>query len=292
MEMFELKYFLAVAQNENVNRAAESIHVSAGSLSKAISRLEEELQTQLFYKSGRGIKLTPEGEILKAKASEIVRLEEDAKLELMGHEAGSFTVTIASEEILQTSFGIDLAKKIRKLFPKARIQFLTDNDSDVLKRVADGEIHLAITSADVPQGLVSTVIAKAEFKTCAGKTHPLAKTKIVPVEKLLEHSFVSPEDFILGRIVKSSTTDGWRDDKFPRKISFKTGSLKMLENLIQDGLALGYLPDYYIENSSLVALKVSGCSYTCQQTIRLVAKDPTALGWLNSLWSTVLGRDR
>jgi DNA-binding transcriptional LysR family regulator len=287
MEMFELKYFLAVAQNENVNRAAESIHVSAGSLSKAISRLEEELQIQLFYKSGRGIRLTPEGELLKVKATEIIRLEEDAKIELMGHEAGSFNITIASEEILQTSFGIELARKIRKLFPKARIQFLTENDSDVVKRISDGEIHLAITSAEVPSGLVSKIIAKAEFKTCSGKTHPLAKLKVVPVEKLLEHSFVSPEDFILGRIVKSSTTDGWRDDKFPRKISFKTGSLKMLENLIQDGLALGYLPDYYIKETSLVPLKVTGCSYTCHQTIRLVAKDPSALGWLNTLWSEI-----
>lgn len=285
--MFELKYFLAVAQNENVNRAAESIHVSAGSLSKAISRLEEELQTQLFYKSGRGIKLTPEGELLKVKATEIVRLEEDAKLELMGHEAGSFNITIASEEILQTSFGIGIAKKIKSLFPKARIQFLTENDSDVVKRVADGEIHLAITSAEVTQGLASKVIAKADFKTCAGKSHPLAKLKVVPVEKLLEHSFVSPEDFILGRIVKSSTTDGWRDDKFPRKIAFKTGSLKMLENLIQDGMALGYLPDYYIKDTSLVPLKITGCSYTCQQTIRLVTKDPDALGWLSTLWSEI-----
>ncbi|MBK9040051.1 MAG: LysR family transcriptional regulator [Bdellovibrionales bacterium] len=68
MEIFELKYFLAVAQIENVNRAAQQINVSAGSLSKAISRLEEELQTPLFFKSGRGIRLTPEGMLLKKKA--------------------------------------------------------------------------------------------------------------------------------------------------------------------------------------------------------------------------------
>lgn len=283
--MFELKYFLAVAQTENVNKAADVAHVSAGSLSKAISRLEEELQVQLFYKSGRGIKLTPEGEILKKKASDILRMEEDTKLLLMGEEAGSFNVMIASEEILQTSFGIELVKKIKKHFPKARVRFLTGSDDDVLKRVGDGEVHLAITSSEVPQGLSSKIIAKTEFKTCAGKNHPLAKSKVVPVEKLLEHSFVSPEDFILGRIVKSTATDGWRDDKFPRKITYKTGSLRMLENLIQEGLALGYLPDYYIQDTGLIPLKITGCSYTCQQTIRLVTKDPKSLGWLSTLWS-------
>ena len=59
MEIFELGYFMAVAKIENVNKAAEDIHISAGSLSKAIARLEAELQTPLFFKSGRGIRLTP-----------------------------------------------------------------------------------------------------------------------------------------------------------------------------------------------------------------------------------------
>src|SRR5687767_6343456 len=102
MEMFELRYFMAVAATENVNRAATEIHVSPGSLSKAISRLEEELQTPLFFKSGRGIRLTPEGKLLKKRASHILQLEEDAKFELKGKETGSLNIQISSEEILQT----------------------------------------------------------------------------------------------------------------------------------------------------------------------------------------------
>ncbi|MNL10470.1 hypothetical protein D3C87_1312690 [compost metagenome] len=57
-----------------------------------------------------------------------------------------------------------------------------------------------------------------------------------------------------------------------------------MENLIGDGLALGYMPDYFIENPDLIPLKVTGCPYTCHQTIRVIAKDPTALTWLNKLW--------
>ncbi len=59
MEIFELRYLLAVAQNENVHRTSEGLNVSPGSLNKAISHLEDELGVSLFYKQGRNIRLTP-----------------------------------------------------------------------------------------------------------------------------------------------------------------------------------------------------------------------------------------
>lgn len=290
MEIFELRYFFAVAQLENVNKAAESIHVSAGSLSKAISRLEDELQTPLFFKSGRGIKLTPGGLLLKKRAAHILYLEEDARLELKGRETGSLNVYLSSEEILQASYGVDIAKKITALFPQAKIQFSNRNEDLALEQVMNGEAHLALITADPPSTITSKILARVEFKTCASRHHPLVKkygSKIIPVEELLKHAFVAPESAILGKIAKSSSMDGWRDDKFPRQIKYKVCGLKLMENLIQEGLALGYLPDYFVASSDLVPLKVSGCPYSCQQTVRLVSKDPTALSWLNQLWGNV-----
>lgn len=290
MEIFELKYFLAVAQVENVNRAAEVIHVSAGSLSKAIARLEEELQTPLFFKSGRGIRLTPEGQVLKKKAANILYLEEDARLELRGRESGSLNVYISSEEILQTSYGIEIAKKITSLFPQAKTQFTIRGEEAAIDQVMDGESHFALITMNPPANLVSRVLAKVEFKTCASKNHPLVKkygNKTIPIEEILKFPFVSPDSSILGKIAKSSSIDGWRDDKFPRLIKYKVCGLKLMENLIQEGMALGYLPDYFVESAGLVSLRVSGCPYSCQQTVRIVVKDPTALGWLNKLWDQI-----
>ena len=292
MEMFELRYFLAVAQTESVNRAAENIHVSSGSLSKAIARLEAELQTPLFFKSGRGIRLTPEGMVLKKKAAQILQLEEDARLELIGVDAGSLNVHVSSEEILQSSYGTMLLRAIGKLYPQAKTSFVIRTDAKAVEQVLDGEAHLALITMDPPSDVASKIIAKVEFKTCASREHPLLKKygakQAIPVEELLEHAFVSPESAILGKIASRTSTpssiDGWRDDKFPRKIKYKVCGLKLMENLIQEGLALGYLPDYFVESAGLVPLKITGCPYSCQQTVRLIAKDPKALGWLDRLW--------
>jgi DNA-binding transcriptional LysR family regulator len=292
MEMFELRYFLRVAQTESLNRAAESIHVSPGSLSKAITRLEAELQTPLFFKSGRGIRLTPEGMILKKRAAQILQLEEDARLQLTGPDAGSLNVHITSEEILQTSYGTKLVRAIGKLYPNAKTNFLIRTDAQAVEQVMDGDAHLALITMDPPAEVASKVIAKVEFKTCASREHPLMKKysvkQAIPVEELLEHAFVSPESAILGKIASktaaSASIDGWRDDKFPRKIKYKVCGLKLMENLIQEGLALGYLPDYFVETAGLTSLKITGCPYSCHQTVRVIARDPSALGWLDRLW--------
>lgn len=288
MEIFELKYFLAVAQIENVNRAAERIHVSPGSLSKAISRLEEELQTPLFFRSGRGIRLTPEGVLLKKKAAQILQLEEDIRLELTGKEIGSLNIYISSEEVLQTYHGIDLLRIIGKQFPQARTQFLIRSEQKAIDQVLDGEAHMALITQDPPADVESKVLAKVDFQVCTSKNHPLLKKfsakQSIPIEEILLHPFVSPDSAILGKITKSSSIDGWRDDKFPRQIKYKVCGLKLMENLIREGLALGYMPDYYVAGTDLIPLKITGCPYTCHQTVRVIAKDPTALGWLDKLW--------
>lgn len=289
MEIFELKYFLAVAKVENMNKASENINVSAGSLSKAITRLESELKVSLFFKSGRGIRLTPEGMLLKKRAIEILQMEEATKLELMGNELGQLTVSISSEEILQSSYGLKIAQILQRLFPLARIEFQVHSEDRALEQVLNGEVHLALVTQNVTADVASKVISKVDFQTCASEHHPLFKKfttkQTIPVEEILKYPFALPETSVLGRIAKSSSLDGWRDDKLPRELKYQVSGLKLLENLIQEGLALGYLPNYFIERAGLIPVKVSGCPYTCQQTVRVIAKDPKSLGWLNQLWN-------
>ncbi|MBI3549242.1 MAG: LysR family transcriptional regulator [Elusimicrobia bacterium] len=288
METFELRYFLAVAQRENLGRAAESVHVSPGSLSKAVSRLERELGTPLFFKAGRGIKLTPEGLLLKKRAAELLQLEEAVRFELAGKGAGALNLFVSSEEILQTAFGVLLAKKVDALFPEARTQYWIRPESEAVEQVLEGEAQLAMITADPPPGTLSKRLSIVNFQTCAAPGHPLVKRYgargTIPIAKVLEHPFVSPDSAILGRISKSSSADGWRDDKFPRRIKYKAYGLKLMENLIREGLALGYLPDYFVASAGLVPLKISGCPYYCQQTVRLIVKDPIRVGWLQTLW--------
>ena len=286
MEIFELRYFLAVADFENIHRASEKLNVSPGSLSKAVQRLEEELAVSLFNKEGRNIRLTDHGRLLQKKASEIIHLEESARLALSGHH-GSIQITMCGAELLLSGKGIAICQDIQKKFPKSSFEFIHADDEAAIGKVGRGEAHLALITSDAPShlGLFTKILAETHFQTYVGQGHPLhGSRKSVPIEELLKHSFASPNHPVLGKVNVNQSVDGWRDDHFPRTVRYLTSSLKLLEELALRGQAVVYLPDYYGKRLGLQALKVSGCPYVCTQKVRLVSRPPKEIGWLNQIF--------
>ena len=80
MELRVLKYFLAVAREQNVTKAAQTLHLSQPTLSRQLRDLEEELGKQLLIRKPRQVTLTEEGRILKKRAEEILSLVDSRTL--------------------------------------------------------------------------------------------------------------------------------------------------------------------------------------------------------------------
>ena len=86
MEVRELRYFLAVAREENITRAAESLHIAQPSLSKQLMELEKKLGKKLLIRGKRKITLTEEGVLLRKRAEEILELVEKTQIRKMSSE--------------------------------------------------------------------------------------------------------------------------------------------------------------------------------------------------------------
>ena len=82
MEIRVLRYFLQVAREENMTRAAEQLHITQPTLSRQLAALEEELGVRLFLRGAGHLRLTPEGVWLRRRAQEIVELCEKTQEEL------------------------------------------------------------------------------------------------------------------------------------------------------------------------------------------------------------------
>ena len=82
MELRVLQYFLAIAREENISRAAESLHLSQPTLSRQLKDMEEELGKQLVIRGSHSVTLTEEGLILRKRAEEIVELVRKAETRL------------------------------------------------------------------------------------------------------------------------------------------------------------------------------------------------------------------
>ncbi len=287
MEMTELRYFAAAAEAENVNKAARLLAISPGSVSKAIARLEDELGLQLFERSSRGVRLTAPGRILQMRAAELLRLEASTRAELRGEDA-ELAVRIAGPEVLLARRAPDLAKRIQQRHPRATFELIAAPEAEVVRLVERGSVHLGLTTGAVPRGLAAKTLLHTVFQTCVGRGHPLHRAAkagtSVPVAEVLLHPFVAPDRAVLGTTDAAQSPDGWRDDKFPRRIAFVTASLSTIEELVTSGAALAYLPDYYAEQIPVAVLSVVGCPYSCKQTVRLIAKAPESTGWINQLF--------
>ena len=242
MEIFELRYFVSVAQNENIHRASEKLHVSPAALSKAVARLESELGVKLFVRLGRNIKLSAPGLLLQQKATEMLRLEAQARFEL-GKTPDEVQVVMAGSEILLAKFGLPLTRKLESRYPLFQFEARACDDEAALQSVQRGEAHFAILTAEVPKEKHLTVktLAEIRFQTFVGRGHPLyaaAKLKkSVTVEELLKHEFASLTHPLLGRMSARQSLDGWRDDQFPRKLKYLTSSLTLLEAWLSSGKA-------------------------------------------------------
>lgn len=141
MDIRVLKYFLAVAQEENITRAAESLHIAQPSLSKQMMELEQSLGKKLLVRGKRKITLTEEGIFLRKRAEDIVSLVEKTRQEI----SSDFT-DITGEIVIggnATPTLLRAVSSMQKQYPNVVFQFYSGDASDVTERLEHGNLDFA-----------------------------------------------------------------------------------------------------------------------------------------------------
>lgn len=142
MDIRLLRYFLAVAREENITKAAESLHISQPSLSKQIMELEHEIGKKLLIRGKRQVALTDEGILLRKRADEIVKLLEKTERELSADN-----VQLSGEVMIggnPTKTILTAAAKLRAVYPDIRFQFYSSDAIDVLEKLEHGSLDFAV----------------------------------------------------------------------------------------------------------------------------------------------------
>lgn len=145
MDIRVLHYFLAVAREQSISSAAESLHMTQPPLSRQLMDLEEELGKQLFIRGSRKIILTEEGMILRKRAGEIIALVEKTRSEITasGEDVGG-DVYIGGGETEGMRFVARTVKKIQAAYPQIRYHIFSGNAYDVIERLDKGLLDFGI----------------------------------------------------------------------------------------------------------------------------------------------------
>lgn len=145
MEVRMIKYFLAVAEELNITRAAEKLHIAQPPLSRQLQSLEEELGTQLFIRGKRRLQLTEEGLVLKRRGEQILSLIEKTEEEIREVQNGvSGTLYISSVEGRGPYMAAEWIAEFKKIYPQVSYNIWNGNSDDVVDRVRKGLSDLAI----------------------------------------------------------------------------------------------------------------------------------------------------
>lgn len=144
LELRILRYFLAVAQEKNITRAAEKLLVSQPTLSKQLSDFEKELGTKLFIRGHRQITLTSEGVYLKSKAEEIISLADKTSLNIKNDQIISGDLTIGAGESIGMKRIIDIMGNINQDYPDVKIHLISGMADEMETLLNQGNLDFAV----------------------------------------------------------------------------------------------------------------------------------------------------
>ena len=150
MEIRTLRYFLAVAREENMTRAAETLHVTQPTLSKALKSLEDELGKKLFTRHSFSIRLTEEGNLLRNRAEDLVSMADRIEKEFLSlNDITGGDLYFGLAESYQISF---LAREIhtfKKMYPDLRYHITSGDTEQVAEKLDKGLLDFAVL-AEIP----------------------------------------------------------------------------------------------------------------------------------------------
>ena len=244
MELRHLEYFVAVAAELNFSRAAQRIHVVQSALSAAVSRLEKELDVELFDRSKRQIALTPAGEVFLQHAREVIHTAHRARTSVDAFReqlTGTVTLgTLMSWGTLDLAAALEEFRRSNPLLTVRLRQSLTGSAGH-LTAIVDGQMDLALVSitSTGSQLVALRELMREPMVFVCESSHPLADRARVQLTDFAGHDFI---DFPLGWGIRQRLDAGFAAAGVHPISAYEVADCAITAELIRHRLATTILP--------------------------------------------------
>lgn len=195
MELRVLKYFLTVAREESITKAAEVLYITQPTLSRQIAELEDEVGTALFVRSNRKVVLTDAGILFRRRVEEILALEEKIKSEFGGKEEKlSGTIGIGMAESFSANIVAQTIHAFRQKFPSVQFELFTAMADQVQDRIDRGtlDIGFLLEPVNVDKYDFIRLPVKERLGALMRSDDPLSEKDSIDPEDLLGFPVVIP----------------------------------------------------------------------------------------------------
>ena len=243
MELRQLEYFVAVADEASFTRAAEKLHVAQPGVSAQIRQLEQELGQVLFDRSGRTVRVTEVGAAVLGYARDALGAASGARLavdEFTGLVRGRVAVGMVTA---CSSFDLaDLLSAFHRDYPAVEIALSEANTDELVAQLQAGRLDLAYVGLGeaTPAGLELQDLADEALVAAVSKDDALAAFKTLPLEKIGERALMS---LPRGTGIRSTFDDACARAGFQSHVALEASNLGILARLASRGLGVAILPE-------------------------------------------------
>jgi DNA-binding transcriptional LysR family regulator len=244
MELRQLAYFVAVAEERNFTRAAQRIPIAQPAISQQIRRLEAELGEGLFIRDRRGIRLTPAGQALLPHARTTLQAAEggrEAVAALSDLLTGRLTVGLVHP--LPDRRFPRLLGAFHHTYPRIELTLLEDQTDALLAALAAGRLHAALIGQGrydrPPPDLAALLVAREPVVVAVHPAHPLAGRDQVPLRALQDEPMVT---LTRASKLRSTLETACQAAGFAPRIVAETSDLGVMVELAAERLGVAVLP--------------------------------------------------
>ena len=270
MEFRVLKYFLAIAREQSISGAAESLHMSQPTLSRQIKDLENELGKILFTRGSHKITLTEEGMILRKRAEEMVELVQRTENEIALSDQGiAGDICIAAGETDGIRLIANLIKKLEADYPLIKYQFVSGNGPFVMERLDKGLADFGLIFGDVDRDKYEHILlpAKDVWGVLMRNNSELAEKEFITADNLYDKPLIISHEMNRNGVI--AEWFGCDIDKLNIRATYNLATNAMI--LADEGVG------YVICFDKL--FNVSGKSRLCFRPLSPVVEAPMHIIW-------------
>jgi DNA-binding transcriptional LysR family regulator len=275
MELRQLEYFVAVAQERHFTRAAKRMHVAQSGLSASIRTLERELGADLFVRSTRQVELTPAGQAFLVEARRALAATDaarDAVAAVQGLLRGS--LAIGSLQCLHAVHLPAILAGFLEAHPGLEVRLRQGGSEELLEQVRAGRLDIAFVCrpARCPDGVVVEPLAAEPLVLACAPEHPLAARTDVKLADLRDERFVDfhPDWGTRDLIDKVLAAAG-----VERRVALEVTDVHSLLDLVTFGLGVALVPRSFAAKTDRVRFLGFADSVPAWETVSATS-DPSS----------------
>lgn len=243
MELQQMRYVVAVAQERNFTRAADRCFVVQSALSHQVKALERELGVTLFARTSRRVELTAAGAAFLPAAQAALEAADRAvgdATSASGLVRGSVTMGVIPT--VTTIDVPDVLDRLRRAHPEVRVTLRGGGSTEFISAIREGHMDVAVLGlADTvrPEGVRVRELARARLEAVVAATHPLARRRRLRLADLADEPFV---DFPAASPGRAQSDLAFRRAGLRREVAMEAADTHLMLDLVRRDLVVTLMP--------------------------------------------------